>query len=193
MKLSNLYRIGTPILIIMLTLSVMVGCAYDAVANQNTEEINTIEPEELIQVEQEWDAVIENENSRIAKINVILYVVQPPYSSTITPSQNITVDDSQEISVILGVLDNQKVTWEHMSFEESAIKSNYGKKAIQLELFDAQGQRCMHIIVYDDNSGGIYYELEPLSETAFSWKKYYYAKFEENVFASLKVRLENIE
>ena len=147
MKLSNLYRIGTPILIITLMLSMMAGCAYDAVSDQNAENPYTIESEELIQVEQEWDAVIENENGRIAKIIAIVYVIQSPYSSTITPSQNITVDDSQEISAILGVLDNQKVTWEHMSFEKSAIKSNYGKKAIQLELFDAQGQRCMQIIV----------------------------------------------
>ena len=193
MKLSNLYRIGTPILIITLMLSMMAGCAYDAVSDQNAENPYTIESEELIQVEQEWDAVIENENGRIAKISAIVYEVQPSYINPITPSQYITVDDSQEISALLGVFDSQKVTWTNMSFEESAIKSNYGKKAILLELFDAQGQRCMQIIVYDDNSGEIYCDPESLSETALSWKKFYCVKFEENVFGSLKVRLENIE
>ena len=196
MKLSDLYRIGTPILIIILTLSVMVGCAYDAVANQNTEEINTIEPEELIQIEQEWDAVLHNENHDVAKITISSRIQQPMYSSSMNPSSLITVEDAEEIKLVIDYFSAQETTYNSMpsSLEDmqAYLDTRYGKKVIKIEFYDSQGKGIMEFSVYEDHVGELLYDPEILDETSCKWKQCRLS-FSGEIFTSLEVLCRGFE
>ena len=196
MKLSNLYRIGTPILVIILTLSVLVGCAYDAVANQNTEEINTIEPEELIQIEQEWDAVLHNENHDVAKITISSRIQQPMYSSSINPSSLITVEDAEEIKLVIDYFSAQETTYNSMpsSLEDmqAYLNTRYGKKVIKIKFYDSQGKGIMEFSVYEDHVGELMYDPEILDETSCKWKQCRLS-FSGEIFTSLEVLCRGFE
>lgn len=197
MNLSSVYRFGVPILIITLMLSMLAGCAYDAVSGQNSEDLYTIESEELIQIEQEWDAVLHNKNHDVAKITISSRIHQSMYSSNMNPSSLITVEDAERIQSVIDFFSTHKVTYinmpEGLEDTQAYLNTRYGKKVIKLSFYDSQGKSIMEISVYEDHVGEFMYDPETLSETSMKWNGICRLSFLEQVFTSLEDLCESVE
>ena len=188
MKLSNLYRIGTPILIITLMLSMMAGCAYDAVLNQSNEEISAIE--------HTWDTVIKNENNSVTKMELTYSVVQSPYSSVIQPSKKVLLDEEQ-MDLVIHILSEQQFVWEVImeNSDETTVypDSRYGQKRILIAFFDSDNKCHMRLNVYEDNICYVLCEPDIISDTQVIWKKSAWSGSSNNIYKLLEELMNGLE
>ena len=144
---------------------------------------------ELVQIEKEWESIIQKENSDIAKIVINSGEVQPVYSSTLKPWHTITLDEKEQIDAVIEILSKPDVIWEHppKDLQESISfnRSRYGMQALDLLLLDSDGQEFLRITVYEDNACFILSQPEIISESHVRWHGSYRMILSEEVFQPL--------
>ena len=178
MRILNVAKIGVLLLCILLTLPTLTGCANELLENQ-----------ELVQIEQEWESVIQNENCDIARIVIWSGEVQPVYSSTRKPSQQLSLNEKEQIDAVIYILSQPDVIWEHshMDSEElrSFYKSRYGMQEMEFLFLDSDGQEFLRIELFEDNACFVYSQPEIISEGDVRWHKTHRMILSEDIFHSL--------
>ena len=148
------------------------------------------ENQELVQIEKEWESVIQNENSDIAQIVIKSGEVQSvATSSTLNPWHSMTLDEKEQIDAVIEILSKPDVIWEHppKDLQESISfdRSRYGMQAAELLLLDSDGQVFLRITVYEDNACFILSQPEIISESHVRWHGSYRMILSEEVFQPL--------
>ena len=182
MKLPNMYRIGALMLIIMLTLSVLVGCA--------NEEASSIETSEI---QEEWNVLINEEQTYVKKIEIGQYTAQPLASSTAVIVQNVEVTDIQNVILLLDILKKRDANfYDHADYIEDSVaylNSKAGMEMMQICFFDSNNQEKIKLHVYADNTGEIYkVALNPSGKEA--WRLCYIVEFTQPIFDSMQMYYE---
>ena len=145
---------------------------------------------ELVQIEKEWESVVQNKNSDIAKIVIKSGEVQSvATSSTLNPWHSMTLDEKEQIDAVIEILSKPDVIWEHppKDLQESISfdRSRYGMQAVKLLLLDSDGQEFLRITVYEDNACFILSQPEIISESHVRWHGRYRMVLSEDIFHSL--------
>ena len=147
------------------------------------------ENQELVQIEKEWESVIQNENSDIAQIVIKSGEVQPVYSGTFQSYHTMTLDKKEQIDAVIEILSKPDVIWEHppKDLQESISfdRSRYGMQAVELLLLDSDGQVFLRITVYEDNACFILSQPEIISESRVRWHGSCRMILSEDIFQSL--------
>ena len=147
------------------------------------------ENQELVQIEKEWESVIQNENSDIAQIVIKSGEVQPVYSSTFQSYHTMTLDKKEQIDAVIHILSEPDVIWEHppKDSEESTslYESHYGMQEMVVCFFDSDGQALLKINIYEDNACCIHAQPEIVSESRVRWHGSCRMIFSEDIFQSL--------
>ena len=146
------------------------------------------ENQEFVQIEKEWESVIQNENSDIAQIVINSGEVQS-VDSTLTPWHSMTLDEKEQIDAVIEILSKPDVIWEHppkdLQESKSFDRSRYGMQAVVLGLLDSDGQVFLRITVYEDNACFILSQPEIISESHVRWHGSYRMILSEDVFQPL--------
>lgn len=152
---------------------------------------------ELVQIEKEWESIIQKENSDIAKIVIISGEHQMPYSSTLKPMRAVTIDDEEQIDSVINILSEHDVTWEQMpkgrEENKAFINSRIGKQMITFYFFDSNDGIFMKLDVYEDNVCTISSDLEITSQTSMTWHRSCRVNFTNEVFSSLDELCKDFE
>lgn len=147
------------------------------------------ENQKLVQIEKEWESVIQNENSDIAQIVIKSGEVQPVYSSTLKPWHTITLDEKEQIDAVIEILSKPDVIWEHPPKDSKELssfyESRYGMQEVELLLLDSDGQEFLRITVYEDNACFILSHPEIISESHARWHGSYRMVLSEDIFQPL--------
>ena len=96
---------------------ILSGNAHGLAGELLTGYVNDLrEKQELKQIEREWEKVVQNENSDIAKIIIMdshsFYDIL--YSSTIQPTRYETLTDEKQIDSVIDILSGYQMTWENI-------------------------------------------------------------------------------
>ena len=186
MRIFNVAKIGVLLLCILLVLPMMTGCANELREQKNDDEIKQ---EQLEQIEQEWESVIQYENSDIAKIEIVSHVFQSPYSSTIQPSHVVTLVDKKQIDTVINALSNPDVSWKHAPNDSEELgsfyESHYGQQEIEVRFWNSNDQVLLKLNIYEDNTSFICSQPEVISENHVKWHGKYWMIFPEDMFQSL--------
>ena len=149
------------LLCIFLVLTMTTGCANE-LREQKKEE--KIKQEQLEQIEQKWDAVIQEKDIAVAKIKLVKNVSQPIYSSTIQPSISVESSDIEKINSVMSFLRDQTVIFESMPIVQEQMDAyvnfGQGKEFIQITFYDSRGLHIMCIYIYEDGLGTVLCEPE---------------------------------
>lgn len=188
MRIFNVAKIGVLLLCILLVLPMMTGCANELREQKDDAEIKQ---EQLEQIEQEWGAVMKNENDYVTKIEIRSYTHQPPTVVDIQPSQEKTCTDVDQIAEIIDLFESQEHSFENLPENEESFEaystSKYGKKVYAIVFFDSQDQKIMRITIYEDNNVEVY---EPYPG---GWQSVCIVRISKPIFETVKGFFDNLE
>ena len=194
MRIFNVAKIGVLLLCILLTLPMLTGCANELLEQKDDA---VIKQEQLEQVEDKWDAVIENKDDYVAKIEISVYITQSMTSSTGMITQDITIDDSNIIDSLLSVLAMPEIEYEPFPSDVEQldqyidyVNSRAGKETVAISFFDKDGQKILRLLVYEDYLGSMY--KPSINPSGYEvWEGVYYLTFSEQIFDLLKSIYDN--
>jgi len=194
LRIFNVAKIGVLLLCILLVIPMMTGCANESFEQVDTE---VDEQELLVQVEKKWNAVIENIDGYVAKIEIAAYVSQSMASSFGVITQDITIEDSNVIDSLLAVFDMPEMKYEPFPSDVEQLdqyikymNSRAGKETISISFFDKDGQRILRLLMYEDNLGSLY-TPSVTSAGDEAWQGVYYVSFSDQIFDLLKFIYDN--
>lgn len=169
---------------------ILSGNAHGLAGELLTGYVNDLrEKQELKQIEREWESIIQKENRDIAKIVIKSGEVQSVYSSTIQPWHSMTLDEKEQIDAVINILSQPDVIWEHPSKDSEELRSfydsRYGMQAVELMLWNSDGQEFLRIEVYEDNACCVSSQPEIISASHVRWHGNYRMIISEDIFQSL--------
>ncbi len=179
---------------------ILSGNAHGLASELLTGYVNDLrEKQELKQIEREWEKVVQNENSDIAKIIIMdshsLYDIL--YSSTIQPTRYETLTDEKQIDSVIDILSGYQMTWENIpkTVDEfsSYWESRRGKDGINIVLFDTENRCFIRLLVYEDGICEVDWDAEIVSDTHVKWHKSACAPASETLYQSLEALLDEYE
>ena len=178
MRTLNIAKIGLLLLCVLLTLTMLTGCANEQNASA-----------EISEMKEEWNALVSKEQTHVAKIEIGTYVSQPVTSSTAVIVQDIEVIDDNHIHMLLDILEQRDVSfYDHTGYiEDFAVyrNSKADMEVVQITFFDSENQGMIRVYVYADNTGEIYkLALNPVGEEV--WRLSYVVEFEQPIFDSVQ-------
>ena len=153
MRAFNALKIGALALVMVLMLSMMAGCANNAAADQNEQESNAIKSEELIHIEQEWDAVIRNEDNYVKRIDLAWRKDQSILGG-VQHVKAIHMEDQEDIDMILEIVSIEsaiKLLPQDQELYNEHKASRKGKDRITIAAYGDQDQRITYLAVFEDD------------------------------------------
>ncbi|MBQ7380116.1 MAG: hypothetical protein IJW70_10625 [Clostridia bacterium] len=178
---------------------ILSGNAHGLAGEWLTGYVNELrEKQELEQIEREWEKVIQNENSDIAKIVMNSHSLDIVYSSsTIQPTRYAILTDEKQIDSVIDILSDYQMAWENSpkTVDElsSYKRSRVWKNGIIIELFDMENRCFIRLLVYEDGICEVDWDAEIVSDTHIKWNKSARAVASETLYQSLDALLNEYE
>ena len=178
MRKLNAARIGALLLCILLTLPMLTGCANEL-----------LEHDEMLLNEEEWIAVMKNENNFVYEIEMYVYVQKPLHSSTLSVVQEATIVDQQKIDNIITIIAESDAEYEALenSIDDfmADVNDRTEMEAISISFVDIGLQHILRLCIYEDGYATVH---KPAinDEGNEVWKQTFNLYFSDNTYQMLK-------
>lgn len=182
MRIFNVEKIRGVLLCIILVLPLLTGCANECLENQ-----------ELVQIEQKWEAVMQNKNNYVAKIEIASYVTHSLWSSEVSVIKYQSIEDPDDISSLIDLLKQQNVVFESIPGDidglTTHLETRKDLKTIQLLFLDSEGMIITGMCIYEDNNADIVKGntvTDPITHTHF-------VSFSDQTFQKIQSVYKSVE
>ena len=178
MRFFNVAKIGVLSLCILLALPMLTGCANELLKNND-----------MISIDENWMAVMRNEDNFVYEIDMSVYVQKPLHSSTLSIVQEITIVDQQKIDNIITIIAESDAEYEALenSIDDymADLNDRMETEVISISFFDIGLQRILRLCIYEDGYATVH---KPAinDEGNEVWRHTFNLYFSENTYQMLK-------